>query len=64
MRKKWKMFVLDNTAEQFSKQNQIFTFQTIMRTLKHFSAYFFENLNKFKTSLNNFPKKQTISKHF
>ena len=50
MRKKWKMFVLDNTAEQFSKQNQIFTFQTIMKTLKHFFCIFFEILNKFKTS--------------
>ena len=39
---KWKMFVLDNTAEQFSKQNQIFTFQTIMKTLKHFSEYFWK----------------------
>lgn len=47
---KWKLFVSDNTAEQFSKQNQIFTFQTIMKTLKHFSEYFFEILNKFKTS--------------
>ena len=47
---KWKMFAVDNAAEQFSKQNQIFTFQTIMKTLKHVFWIFFEILNKFKTS--------------
>lgn len=68
MRKKWKLFVSDNTAEQFSKQNQIFTFQTIMKTLKHFSEYFMKIWTNLKHLKNNFPKKtnniKTILKQF
>ena len=63
MRKKWKMFVLDNTAEQFSQQNQIFTFQTIMKTLKHFSEYFLKLWTSLK-HLNNFPKNKQYQNNF